>query len=523
MRCFRALAYASFLALVFITPFHSTSAAAKEGCPKIVGGCAGETSQWPSLAVLRLASSDERVATYICGGTAIASRWVLTAAHCLQSFGPELTLPLRDSKNAIHQGALQVVFGAQDLRGVQPNQLFGVERIVIHENYRAAIDAAHKILDPKDRSKALDNITSSVGDDIALLYLDRPWSGAIAQLSLSGASDPRAADGVEARVAGFGKTEHNQFLPELAPMARSDGRGELFAGSATLLQTLVPTVATTACAARYPTAVVGDGQICAGLEQGGRDSCNGDSGGPLMAGADDGSLRQVGVVSWGYRCAEKKAYGVYTRVSHYGAWIQTHTGPLRGAPPFPAEDKLTADQLQRVLAQFEAALGTSKGRIRIGVRGGNKVRLRDQVVFEVESAIAGRLVLLDVDASRQVSLIYPNQYVAQNDIGRIRAGATVAIPGPDYPGFTAFEARAPVGTGTLIALVAPEAFDIERFAASLPRRTKGFVPVNDPPNYMMQLIRQIEVYLGVTARAGGGADEALKDWGYAVTEYEITP
>jgi hypothetical protein len=33
-------------------------------------------------------------------------------------------------------------------------------------------------------------------------------------------------------------------------------------------------------------------------------------------------------------------------------------------------------------------------------------------------------------------------------------------------------------------------FVIERFAASLKRSTKGFAPVNDPPNYLMQIIRR---------------------------------
>ncbi len=67
---------------------------------------------------------------------------------------------------------------------------------------------------------------------------------------------------------------------------------------------------------------VSDNQICAGYDQGGVDSCNGDSGGPLMW-WDPYSQKHilVGVTSWGEGCAQPFAYGVYTKVSKYFDWI----------------------------------------------------------------------------------------------------------------------------------------------------------------------------------------------------------
>jgi hypothetical protein len=306
-------------------------------------------------------------------------------------------------------------------------------------------------------------------------------------------------------------------------VTRTDGQGDVLAGSSRLLESAVETIATTVCKNRYATSVIGPGQMCAGLEQGGKDSCQGDSGGPLVAYDSGGCPRQIGVVSWGEGCAEQQAYGVYTRVSHYADWIQTHTGPLRGASaaePARAVNTLTVAELDEGLRQLESLLGTVRGTVQIGVRGGNRAKLGDKVVFEAASQIAGRLVIIDINADREVVLLYPNKFTGRDDIGRIRAGALVAVPGPDYPGFTSFQAVEPVGKGRLLALVVPEEFEIERFIAQKTALEKGFAPRNDPPSYLMRLIRQIETALGSRGRAADAGGD-LKRWGYAMVEYDI--
>ncbi|XP_011880749.1 PREDICTED: trypsin-1-like [Vollenhovia emeryi] len=57
-------------------------------------------------------------------------------------------------------------------------------------------------------------------------------------------------------------------------------------------------------------------QLCAGLPEGGRDACKGDSGGPLLCNGT-----QVGIVSWGAGCARPNAPGVYSRVDFYLQWL----------------------------------------------------------------------------------------------------------------------------------------------------------------------------------------------------------
>ena len=84
------------------------------------------------------------------------------------------------------------------------------------------------------------------------------------------------------------------------------------------------------------TDVIFNSMLCAGFRAGGKDSCRGDSGGPLfvMPGAS-GSFVQVGIVSWGFQCAERLSTGVYTRVSSHLSWLHTSMGLHPPAPPRP--------------------------------------------------------------------------------------------------------------------------------------------------------------------------------------------
>ena len=66
--------------------------------------------------------------------------------------------------------------------------------------------------------------------------------------------------------------------------------------------------------------------VCAGIKEGGKDSCQNDSGGPLVVprSSNDASAIIYGVVSWGVGCAKPNNPGVYARVAKYLDWIQSY-------------------------------------------------------------------------------------------------------------------------------------------------------------------------------------------------------
>uniref|UniRef100_A0A3Q0RZ51 trypsin n=1 Tax=Amphilophus citrinellus TaxID=61819 RepID=A0A3Q0RZ51_AMPCI len=61
--------------------------------------------------------------------------------------------------------------------------------------------------------------------------------------------------------------------------------------------------------------------FCAGIPEGGKDSCQGDSGSPFTL-TENGRHWAAGIVSWGVECGRRGTYGVYTRVANYLDWIK---------------------------------------------------------------------------------------------------------------------------------------------------------------------------------------------------------
>ena len=89
-----------------------------------------------------------------------------------------------------------------------------------------------------------------------------------------------------------------------------------------LLKAQAPFVDDQRCGAAYKSDFNPPAMLCAGnYDKGGVDTCQGDSGSPMVQRNSQNAWIQVGIVSWGTGCARPKFPGVYTEVSTFAADI----------------------------------------------------------------------------------------------------------------------------------------------------------------------------------------------------------
>lgn len=209
-----------------------------------------------------------------CGGTFVAPRVVVTAAHCLQDPQEFPRLKVRPGSGAA---------------GSAP--LLDVLSVIVHPDFDSNL----------------------MQNDVAVLYVEAaPASANVRPISFNhNGAVPRNNANSILTVIGRGNT--SSF-------------GSLYEDQ--LRQADVAVVPQATCAADYDADRITDQVICAGdSARGGTDSCQGDSGGPLVA-AIDGQLKLVGIVSWGEGCAQSHNPGVYTRVSSMATWIDDQVSLL---------------------------------------------------------------------------------------------------------------------------------------------------------------------------------------------------
>ena len=97
--------------------------------------------------------------------------------------------------------------------------------------------------------------------------------------------------------------------------------------------------------------------ICAGVKEGGKNSCRGDSGGPLIASDPmrNGAMSLIGVVSFGFGCGDPDYPGVYAEVSHFITWLNQQMPDLITCPAPPSTPTTTMEPEEGMIIIF---LGT---------------------------------------------------------------------------------------------------------------------------------------------------------------------
>src|SRR2546423_10087403 len=249
----------------------------------VVGGKAAPQGSFRYVANISVGGS------FGCSGTLIAPQWVMTAGHCGPITG-SATLGLVPAPAAWPASFYDVVLGTVYANG-RGGEEHSVTKVIVDSDYI---------------------VTNGTGNDVTLLKLDRRTR--IAPMRIAAVGERSLwRPGVLATIAGFGTTSESSTTPP--PRMR---------------YARVPITTDAYCAKAYPgglSTAADDGSfdpktmLCAGYKKGGTDTCEGDSGGPLLAPLKKGhGFRLAGATSFGNGCAKAGKPGVYARVAH---------GPIR--------------------------------------------------------------------------------------------------------------------------------------------------------------------------------------------------
>jgi len=239
---------------------------------RVTGGEDADSHEWPWAAAIAYNVPEPE---YLCGGALIHEQYVMTAAHCVL-----------EKNGTLNSNLAHVFLGHADFNDPCGAEV-KIESATPHPDYSSKLSI----------------------NDIALLKLVRPveMGPTINTLCLP-SPDEKMEDIEKPYVVGWGYTD-----------VADGGEHEV---SPNILQELeLRVVPTNNCTEVYGEIL--QSQICAEGLSFGQDSCNGDSGGPVMSLNSDFQYVARGVVSFGGARCDNAFPGVYTRVSSYIGWIHS--------------------------------------------------------------------------------------------------------------------------------------------------------------------------------------------------------
>jgi len=234
---------------------------------RIVNGWPADKYEWPWITALL------NNGRQFCGGSLIDQKHILTAAHCVAH------MSRYDVAN------LKVRLGEYQIKTTGETELFesDAERVVRHKGFSQ----------------------QTLHTDVAIISLKTPVP--VNQPHISPVCLPpqggQSYAGQTATVIGWGSLKENGPQPN------------------TLQEVTVKIWDNKVCKETYGPAAPGGIEphmLCAG--QKGKDSCSGDSGGPMQIGSGS-TWMQIGVVSWGIGCGKSHYPGVYSRITELRDWI----------------------------------------------------------------------------------------------------------------------------------------------------------------------------------------------------------
>ncbi|XP_037946796.1 venom serine protease-like [Teleopsis dalmanni] len=242
--------------------------------PRITNGQEANKHEYPSMVALRDITSPQLI---FCGGNIISHRHILTAAHCTSTH--------RDPSR------IMAYAGDHDLSSTTESAFaaqYNIQQIIQHPGY-------------------ISN-SAAVANDIALLVTSRiiEWSRGVGPVCLPYRQSAESFTYLYVNVAGWGTLT--------------------FAGSKsnTLQKAELLTMDNRACQIQYNSTIL-PSQICTYDYSGtGRDSCQYDSGGPVIQ--KQTRMYLIGIISFGRTCGTRYAVGVNTRITAFLNWIWSYVG-----------------------------------------------------------------------------------------------------------------------------------------------------------------------------------------------------
>ncbi len=245
----------------------------------IVGGETTTLNQLPFFARLILHKTGENQFANICGGSIVNDRFILTAAHCVQS---------DTFTDGWTTDDLRVLVKNPTMDDVYATEFKDVSQIIIHPDY--------------DENDLWVN-------DIALLELSYPITDNVQSITLP-QDFGDYSDAAVYQIFGLGKTSiSDEYVAtylrwaEVKPLPDSEC-ANMVSGYHSQ-----ETLCATGFEDREYSAI-----------------CLGDSGGPLTYVDEEGMYQQIGVVSYGSSdCVSAEIPSVFSEVLNYTSWIEENT------------------------------------------------------------------------------------------------------------------------------------------------------------------------------------------------------